>query len=136
VLTNVPKGNLSELDVFLKYKELWRIEDAFGEIKGPLKTRPIFHWKDHRIRAHVLACLLSYYIEAHIIKAFREDKEEGTAGEFFRALNEVYAIPFQVRSKQVWIRTEITGIAARGYQRLKLKIPERILKLESAPLKM
>lgn len=136
VLTNVPKESLSELEVFLKYKELWRIEDAFGEIKGPLKTRPIFHWKDHRIRAHVLACLLSYYIEAHIIKAFREDKAEGTAGEFFRALNEVYAIPFQVRSKQVWIRTEITGIAARGYQRLKLKIPERILKLEPAQLKM
>jgi transposase len=136
VLTNVPRETLGDVDVFLKYKDLWRIEDAFGEIKGPLKTRPMFHWKDHRIRAHVLICLLSYYIEAHIIKAFREDKHEGTAGEFFRALNEVYAIPFQVRSKQVWIRTEITGTAAKGYQRLKLKIPERILKLESATLKV
>lgn len=133
VLTNVSCEKLSNIDVYARYKDLWHIEDAFGEIKGPLQTRPMFHWTDKRIRSHVLLCLLSYYIEAHIIKAFREDKKEkGTAGEFFRALNEVYAIPFQVRAKKVWIRTEMLGTVAKGYQRLKLKIPERILKFEKS----
>ena len=31
-----------------------------------LKVRPIFHWLDDRIRAHVFLCMLAYYVEWHM----------------------------------------------------------------------
>lgn len=131
VLTNVPKEKLKDEEVYARYKELWRIEDAFGEIKGPLKTRPMFHWKDHRIESHVLICLLAYYVESMITRELRKANADFTVGEWFRSLNEVYAIPIVVRGVRAWVRNEIQGVAAHGYELLHLKPPDRLLRLEN-----
>lgn len=130
VLTNIPKEKMSAEEVGSRYKDLWRIEDAFGEIKGPLMTRPMFHWTDRRVQAHVLICLLAYFIEAVITRTLRREKAGFTAGEMFRALNEVYAIPVQVRGARAWVRNELHGTAAKGYQVLGIRPPDRVLKVE------
>jgi hypothetical protein len=129
VLTNIPADRMSAQEVYANYKNLWRIEDAFGEIKGPLQTRPMFHWTDKRIHAHVLICLLAYYLEAVVAKALREKSCAFSAPALFRSLNEVYAIPVDVRGIRAWVRNEIQGIAFEGYQALGIKPPERILKI-------
>lgn len=131
ILTNVAGDKLSAGEVVSRYKELWKVEDAFGEIKGPLETRPMFHWTDRRIEAHVLLCLLAYYVEAIITKTLRDKKADFTAGAFFRALNEIYAVPVKAHSSVAWIRNEIKGTALKGYQFLNLKPPDRVLKIES-----
>jgi hypothetical protein len=130
VLTSVAKEAMSGEDVFARYHELWHVEDAFGEIKGPLETRPMFHWVDPRIQSHVLLCLLAYYVEAVITRELRKAKTGLTAGAWFRALNEVYAIPVDARGTRAWVRNEIRGVAAEGYEVLGLKIPDRVLKIE------
>jgi len=130
VLTNIPKEKMTAEDVGARYKDLWRIEDAFGEIKGPLRTRPMFHWTDQRVRAHVLICLLAYFIESVITRRLRQEKAGFTAGEMFRALNEVYAIPVRVRGAWAWVRNELRGAAAEGYQVLGIRPPDRVLKIE------
>lgn len=43
IITNEKEMSASE--IVSNYKELWRIEDAFGEIKGTLKSRPMSHWQ-------------------------------------------------------------------------------------------
>lgn len=130
VLTNIPKEKMSSEEIYRNYKNLWHIEDAFGEIKGPLKTRPMFHWTDKRIHAHVLICLLAYYIEATITKSLRDKKCSFSAPELFRALNEVYAVPVKVRGIVAWVRNELEGTAFEGYKILGIKPPERMLKIE------
>jgi hypothetical protein len=135
VLTNVSKDKLSQTEAYDRYRELWRIEDAFGEIKGPLETRPMFHWTDRRIQSHVLICLLAYYVESVITRDLRQEKAEFTAGEWFRALNKIYAVPVVARGVRAWVRNEIEGVAKRGYEFLHLKIPDRVLKLEQIELK-
>ncbi|MBI4801618.1 MAG: hypothetical protein HY796_03745 [Elusimicrobia bacterium] len=130
VLTNVSAKVLRDEDVYSRYKDLWHVEDAFGEIKGPLETRPMFHWVDPRIQSHVLLCLLAYYVEAILIRDFRKAAASFTVGQWFRVLNEVYAIPVDVRGTRAWVRNEIKGIAAEGYALMRLKLPERVLKIE------
>ena len=71
VLTCVDSKTLRDEDVYDRYKELWHVEDAFGEIKGPIKTRPMFHWVDPRIESHVLLCLMAYYVESILIRDVR-----------------------------------------------------------------
>ena len=130
VVTNVSSNVLSNEKVYERYKDLWHVEDAFGEIKGPLKTRPIFHWADERIQSHILLCLLAYYIESIIIRDFRKARAHFSVEQWFRSLNEIYAIPIDVKGTRAWVRNEIKGIAAEGYQIMHLKIPERVLKIE------
>ena len=35
------------------YAQLWRIEQGFRVIKHGMAIRPIFHWTERRVRAHV-----------------------------------------------------------------------------------
>ena len=49
------------------YKDLSQVEWAFRSLKTvDLQLRPIYHWKDDRIRSHVFLCMLAYYVEWHL----------------------------------------------------------------------
>jgi hypothetical protein len=49
------------------YKSLAQVERAFRCMKTvDLELRPVFHWTVPRVRAHVLLCMLAYYLEWHI----------------------------------------------------------------------
>lgn len=49
------------------YKSLAQVERAFRSIKTvDLELRPVFHWTAPRVRAHVLLCMLAYYLEWHM----------------------------------------------------------------------
>ncbi len=49
------------------YKSLARVERAFRCMKTvDLELRPVFHWTSPRVRAHVLLCMLAYYLEWHM----------------------------------------------------------------------
>ncbi len=54
---------LSAEDLALGYKQLMRVENCWRTIKSGLRTRPLFHWKPHRISAHVSLCVLALLIE-------------------------------------------------------------------------
>jgi transposase len=62
------------------YKSLSLVERAFRCLKGlDLLVRPIRHRVEPRVRAHVLLCMLAYYVEWHMRKALKpllyEDEE-------------------------------------------------------------
>ena len=55
------------------YKALANVERAFRSLKTvDLKVRPIHHRKPDRVRAHILLCMLAYYVEWHMREAWRE----------------------------------------------------------------
>ena len=54
------------------YKNLEQAERAFGSLKGPdLQIRPIHHHLEDRVRAHVLICMLAYYLTWHLKAAWK-----------------------------------------------------------------
>jgi transposase len=59
-------------DVVRAYKNLEQAERAFGSLKGPdLQIRPIHHRLADRVRAHVLICMLAYYLTWHLKAAWK-----------------------------------------------------------------
>jgi len=46
-------------EVALAYKDLWHVERAFREIKFSLDLRPVYHWKDSRVRGDIMVCFLA-----------------------------------------------------------------------------
>jgi hypothetical protein len=54
------------------YKGLANVERAFRSFKTvDLEVRPIHHRRAHRVRAHVLLCMLAYYLEWHMRQALK-----------------------------------------------------------------
>jgi len=71
--TNVPAEELTGPKVVRSYKALAHAERAFRTLKGPeLELRPIHHRREQRVRAHAFLCMLAYYLEWHLRKAWAE----------------------------------------------------------------
>jgi transposase len=67
VRTSVDAEAFTTEETVRAYKSLSQVERAFRCMKTiDLAVRPIFHWKDDRIRAHVFLCMLAYYLEWHL----------------------------------------------------------------------
>jgi Transposase DDE domain len=70
--TSLTETDLPAGDVVRAYKNLEQAERAFGSLKGPeLQIRPIHHHLAERVRAHVLICMLAYYLTWHLKAAWK-----------------------------------------------------------------
>lgn len=89
VRTSVPLDLLSTADTVRAYKSLATVERAFRSLKTvDLHVRPIGHRLAERVRAHVLLCMLAYYVEWHMRQALAPllfDDDDRAAGETRRA---------------------------------------------------
>jgi transposase len=83
--TSVPQEVLGAEDTVRAYKDLAKVERAFRCLKTvDLHVRPIHHRLEERVRAHVFLCMLAYYVEWHMRRAwapllFAEDDPQGAA---------------------------------------------------------
>jgi hypothetical protein len=72
IRTSLPDDRLSAEDTVRSYKSLSQVERAFRSMKTvDLKVRPIRHHLERRVRAHILLCMLAYYVEWHMREAWR-----------------------------------------------------------------
>ena len=80
VRTSEPTERLAADDGVRSYKRLALVEQAFRCVKGiDLLVRPIHHRTADRVRAHILLCLLAFYVEWHLRQVWEpllfEDEE-------------------------------------------------------------
>jgi len=67
IRTSVAQDVFDSESTVRAYKDLSKVERAFRSLKTvDLKVRPIFHWLEDRVRAHVFLCMLAYYVEWHM----------------------------------------------------------------------
>src|ERR1700739_905177 len=67
VRTNLPAAHCDAAATVRAYKSLSGVEHAFRSLKTvDLELRPVFHWTAPRVRAHVLLCMLAYYLQWHM----------------------------------------------------------------------
>jgi len=140
IITNVK--SMSAKEIVFNYKQLWKIEDSFGELKGSLRSRPVFHWTDDRIIGHLVVCFLAYLCEAHMTKVLREQNDnlqsKAIKGKIIKArpltaimameeLNSVLAIPVKIKSQTIWVRTDIPENAQNLLKAMNMRIPSKIL---------
>jgi len=85
IRTRLPSQTLDAPQTVRAYKGLSKAERAFRCLKTvDLKVRPIHHHLPDRVRAHVLLCMLAYYVEWHMRDALKPmlfDDEEPQAGQ-------------------------------------------------------
>jgi hypothetical protein len=71
VRTSVAEERFESAEVVRAYKRLALVERAFRCLKAvDLQVRPIHHWSEPRVRAHVFLCMLSYYVQWHLERAW------------------------------------------------------------------
>lgn len=71
------KGYITNTDldadkVIAEYHGLWVVEQAFRISKGSLEMRPMFHFTEHRIEAHVCICFVAYKVYKELERIIKE----------------------------------------------------------------
>jgi transposase len=92
--TNLKESDLTNEEIISHYKNLWRVEQAFRISKSDLKTRPIFHNKQHAIETHILICFMALALAKYIeiktnksIKTITKTLKKSVDARIFDPLN-------------------------------------------------
>lgn len=64
VTTSLTPDQASAAEVIVAYRRLLEVESSFRVLKDFVELRPVFHWTEARVRAHVAVCVLAGVIEA------------------------------------------------------------------------
>lgn len=78
-----------------RYHELWHVEEAFRVAKTTLKTRPVFHWKPHRIESHILLCFINLFFERFLELLLRKKGKHLTPDRIQYALSTIHTLKFE-----------------------------------------
>lgn len=72
IRTSVARSDMTAEQAVLNYKRLAEVERAFRTLKGvDLHVRPIRHRLEARVRAHIFLSMLAYYVQWHMMQAWK-----------------------------------------------------------------
>jgi transposase len=109
-------------EVIARYKELQIVERGFQCLKSSLKLRPVYHWTERRIRAHVFICVLALQVErAMTLRLHGLKISTQTALEKLRQIKAGHA---RVNSVKTPVITTLTEEQKTIYRQLNLPFPK------------
>jgi hypothetical protein len=113
VRTSLPEMTLNNAATVRSYKSLARVERAFRCIKTvDLNVRPVYHWLEGRVRAHVFLCMLAYYLEWHMRQCLAPMLFDDTDPDEAEARRR--SVVAQAQQSKAAIRKQTTGMTPDG----------------------
>lgn len=104
------------------YKKLANVERAFRSLKSvDLEVRPIHHRRANRVRAHVLLCMLAYYLEWHMRQALKPilfDDHDKAAADAARASIVAKAERSNAAARKAATKRTADGVAVHSFRSL------------------
>src|ERR1700726_3494601 len=76
------KGYYTDLDketnetIIKQYHNLWHVEKSFRMAKSDLQTRPIYHFKNKAIQAHILICFMALALGTYMELATKKSLQK------------------------------------------------------------
>lgn len=106
-LTN---SKLSQDEILENYGHLWQIEKAFRVAKNELKIRPVFHYKQQRIEAHICLNFAAYKVYKELERVLKEKKSCLSPERIIEIIQNIYEItlitPNNEQIRQIIILSE------------------------------
>jgi len=120
--TNVSSATLDATATVRSYKQLAEVERAFRSLKTvDLEVRPIHHRRPDRVRAHVLLCMLAYYLEWHMRQALKPvlfDDHDKAAADAARASIVAKATRSAAAERKIRTRRTDDGLPVHSFRSL------------------
>jgi transposase len=127
--TNLKEERTEEL--WKKYIQLTEAEAAFRALKSELAIRPIFHQKEHRVKAHILVAFLGYALWVtfkHLLKRKNSDLSPARALALLSTLHSADIILPTTDGREIRLRRITTPNPEQQLllDQLGIALPERL----------
>ncbi|MGB9905684.1 MAG: IS1634 family transposase, partial [Desulfotomaculales bacterium] len=120
-------SRLDTAEVALAYRDLFRVERAFRELKSTLDLRPIYHFKDRRVRAHVMVCFLALVLESALLRSLKQANCQVEYMYLIRDLKQLKAVELTLEGIRYLCRTELPGNAYEAFRALRIRPPGQVV---------
>jgi transposase len=132
LLTNA--AALTPQEAVEAYFTLQEVERAFREMKDFLQLRPIYHWSDARVRAHIFVCVLAYLLERSLSHQLRQAGLELSPREALDWASRVHAVENKLGDHTLWTVSRPAPAASELFRALGLsKLPTTLKDFDPPP---
>lgn len=115
--------------VALKYKELWRVERVFRDVKSLLETRPVYHKNDANIAGHVFCSFLALVLRKELDQRLANNEHRFEWADIKQDLKALKQVKIKENGKCFAIRTESKGVCGKVFQSVRVALPPTIKEL-------
>ena len=125
----ITSTDLPAEQVALKYKELWRVERVFRDVKSLLETRPVYHQNDAHIAGHVFCSFLALVLRKELDQRLAENKHRFEWSDIKQDLKALKQVEIEESGKRFAIRSECKGVCGKVFQSVRVALPPTIREL-------
>lgn len=113
-------------DVALRYKELWKVERIFRNMKSLLDTRPVYHRIDETISGHIFCSFLSLVLLKELRDRLEANDLDMELGQIKEDLNALYEVTVREGDKSFILRSQCQGNCGKIFKAIGVRIPPSI----------
>jgi transposase len=94
----ITNTNLGKDEIIENYNNLWKIEKAFRITKNEIKVRPVFHYKQRRIEAHISIAFVAYKVYKELERQLLEKRSKLSPQKAIEIAKGIYTVEMQLKS--------------------------------------
>jgi len=88
----ITNTTLTKEEVIDNYKHLWNIEKAFRISKNEIKIRPVYHYKNERIQAHICLSFVAYKVYKELERQLKQKEATVSVDKAIEIAKTIYTI--------------------------------------------
>jgi len=115
--------------VALKYKELWRVERVFRDVKSLLETRPVYHQNDANIAGHVFCSFLALVLRKELDQRLAANDHHFEWSDVRQDLKALKQVEIEDNGTRFAVRSECKGVCGKIFQSVRVALPPTIRQL-------
>lgn len=124
-LIRTSDDTLSATDLAIAYKQLYQVERGWRDLKGALRLRPVFHYREDRIRSHIQLCWL-----ALLLIRVAENATGDTWRNLRHELDRMHLVILETKEGRIAKRSTTTKRQREILAGLEVREPAQILDYE------
>jgi transposase len=130
IITNITDSSPENL--LMHYRGLWQIEESFRINKHDLKMRPIYHWKPHRIRAHIAISFMAFVCVRYLEYRLSLQSQKVSPEMIRQSLMQVQgSVINDTKSKKCFLLpSKINSVAKEIYRIFRITMPRKMLAIK------
>lgn len=102
---------------------------AFRKMKSGLDLRPIYHYRDSRVRGHVMICFLAFLLESTFQRHCQEKEITVPYNDLLLDLKQVRAFELKLNDKRYLFRSSLYGKSCEDFRAVGLRLPSEVTEL-------
>ena len=116
-------SKLPTLEVAMRYRELWKVEQILRTTKAVLETRPIYHASDAAIRGHLFTSFLAQVLRKELQDRLQAAELDLKWQDVIADLNRVVETTVEQQGRRFVLRNQAPGCAGSVFQAVGVALP-------------